>query len=279
MMIGTERDQLLLHAMDLAAMREWDDAKAIVESLDDPASGRLFLLICELEGQERARNLNISMVRHEIGNALTIAQANIEGIVDGVLEPTPDRLEGILASFTSATRLLEDLKKPPDRAMSAVIKIETFNICALVGAHASAIEGLARAKDVSIIYDPCGMKYASCENYRGDPARVSQILRNVLINAVRYTPPGGSVEIRCDRPDGDLSLVVRDTGIGISTHDLPHIFEPGYRGENAPDGGTGIGLSVVQKLLRSLGGEARAIAHDGSGAEFVVRLPVTPLGV
>ncbi|MEO9169766.1 MAG: HAMP domain-containing sensor histidine kinase [Candidatus Baltobacteraceae bacterium] len=275
-MSATEQDRML-HAMDLAVMREWDEAKAILESIDGPVSGRMFLLVCEMEQHEQVRNRSFALVRHEIGNALTIAQANVEGIMDGVLLSSTERLEGVLASLASASRLLDDLKKPHEPRGHEVIRIEAFNVCALIGAHASAIAGLAQAKNVSIIYDPCGKNFSSCTNYRGDPTRVGQVLRNVLINAVRYTPPGGSVEIRCDKPESELTLVVRDTGIGILPEDATHVFEPGYRGGNATPEGSGLGLAVVHKLLKSLGGNARVVSHDGGGATFELTLPAVPL--
>jgi signal transduction histidine kinase len=154
-----------------------------------------------------------------------------------------------------------------------VVRVQPFNICALISAHAAAIAGLAGAKNVSIVYDPCGVLHQECMEYRGDPARVGQVLRNVLINAVRYTPPGGSVHVTCDREGNSLTLAVRDSGPGIEKEDLPHIFEAGYRGRNTREKGSGLGLSVVSRLLSSLGGHARVESSDGSGVVFTIQLP------
>lgn len=103
--------ELVLHALDLAMRKEWDEAKAVLEPLDDPIAGRLFLLIAELEHEEHARGRAHLHIRHEIGNALSIAQANIEGIVDGVVEATPERLKNVHASLENASSILEGLRR------------------------------------------------------------------------------------------------------------------------------------------------------------------------
>ena len=271
------RDRLL-QAMDLAAVHDWDGSKALLESMDDPIAGRFFMLVCDLEQEADARAKHSTMLRHEVGNALTIAQANLEGLIDGVLSYTPERLNGVLASVTSASALIQEIANVPAAVpLGDVVRIETFNICSLIAAHAAAIDGLATAKNVRIIYEPCGKSLRSCTSFRGDISRVGQILRNVLLNAVRYTPPGGSVEIYCDRPGSELMLIVSDTGIGIASDDIPHLFEPGYRGRNAPGNGAGIGLNVVQKLLASLGGNVKVATSEGRGSAFIITLPTIPL--
>jgi len=270
----------ILHAIDLASMREWDDAKMLLESIDDPVANRLFMLICELEEIEHVRLRQRSVIRHEVGNAITIAQANVEGIIDGLLPSTPARMEGIRSSLASAATIIDGLRRLPEPGRpDDVICIEAFDICSLIGAHASAIAGLAEAKGVSVIYDSCGEHHRSCQTFRGDASGVGQILRNVLINAVRYTPPGGSVEISCDREGSDITLVVQDSGEGIAAEDVPYVFEEGYRGKNARKESSGLGLGVVKKLAKLFGGNARVVEDGKRGATFVITLPTTPLPV
>ncbi len=270
--------ETILHAVDLASMREWSEAKALLESIDDPVANRVFMLICEFEGVEHVRLRQRSVIRHEVGNAITIAQANIEGIIDGILPSTPERLEGIRASLASATTIIDELRTLPDAAPpDNVVRVDTFNICTLIAAHAAAIAGLAEAKGVTVIYDPCGKHLGSCKAFRGDASGVGQILRNVLINGVRYTPPGGTVQVSCDREGSDITLVVRDSGEGISAEDVPHVFEEGYRGKNAREESSGLGLGVVQKLAKLFGGSARVVEEGERGATFVITLPTMPL--
>jgi len=268
----------LLHAIDLALLGEWDEAKAILEREEGAVAERLFLLVKELEQRDYHRARTLSVIRHEIGNAVAIALANVEGILDGVLEPTLERLYGIHEALLTATRLLAELRKPLDRGAGASIAVETFNICALIAANVTAVAGLAEAKSVRIDFDPCGAEHRGCLHFRGDRVRIDQILRNVLINAVRYTPPGGSVRILCNQVAPDvLTLTISDTGPGLAAEDLPHIFAPGYRGRNAATPGEGIGLSVVKQFLDAIGGDVRVVSHEGTGATFAITIPALPL--
>ncbi|MBV8244672.1 MAG: sensor histidine kinase [Candidatus Eremiobacteraeota bacterium] len=274
----------ILHALDLALMGDWDRAKEVLEPLDDPIAGRLFLLVSELESREHAQTRAQAVLRHEIGNALSIAKANLEGVIDGVLEQTPERMHGISDAMQTVAELLDEWRRRPTHALDpqGPERDERFNMCALIGAQAAAIEGLAKAKQVRVSYRACGAHHPECMYYRGDPSRVGQVLRNILINAVRYTPPGGSVELTCDKPDAEITVVVTDSGPGIAAEDLPRIFESGFRAHEArrtDANGSGLGLAVVSDLLGALGGNARVLSHEGRGATFSVRLPaVTSAG-
>lgn len=265
-------DVALLHAVDLAIAEDWQQAKTILEELGDPLADRLFLLICALEEREHARLRHVSTIRHEIGNAISIAQANLEAMIDGVLEPSNARLGAIHAALSTTGGILDDLRRPPQEAISDVVRVSEFDICALIGAHVAAVAAMAQAKNVAIDYDPCGRHYEACVRYRGDATRVGQILRNVLLNAVRYTPPGGAIQIGCEKRDARLKIVVRDSGAGIAERDLPHVFELGFRGDTGKKG-SGIGLAVVQKLARAMGGSASVESEEGEGAAFTLTLP------
>jgi two-component system sensor histidine kinase BaeS len=272
--------EVYLHAIDLATAGEIETAQSALEAIDDAVANRLRDLFAELGNQRSLQQRTQSLLRHEIGNALSIAQANLEGIMDGVLQATPERYAGMHNALESVGRLVDDWRKPPrsleEKALT--IRIDDFNICAIIGAQAALIDGLARAKNVEVYYAPCGQRHSECTHFRGDPQRTGQVLRNVLINAVRYTPPGGRVEIICDRPGAEITLVVRDSGPGIKSEDIAHVFEDGYRGKTAGAvKGSGIGLSVVSQLLGALGGKARVISEEGNGATFVIELPATPL--
>lgn len=272
--------QTLLHALDLATAGDLEAALRVLDGLDDPVTVRLLDLFADLAKERRHRGRTQAMLSHEIGNALSIAQANLEGIMDGVLEPTPERYTGMRNALESVARLLDDRRHPPKSVeeKTQAIRVEDFNICAMIAAQATLIDGLARAKNVTVKYAPCVEHHPGCSHYRGDPQRTGQILRNVLINAVRYTPPGGHVEILCDRPGAEITLVVKDSGPGIGSEELPQIFDEGFRGKAAAAvQGSGIGLSVVSQLLTALGGKARVFSEEGNGATFVIELPASPV--
>ncbi|MGR4064742.1 MAG: sensor histidine kinase [Vulcanimicrobiaceae bacterium] len=269
----------VLHALDLAMAGDWARSRAAIQDAQGPIAGRLAILLRDIECKEAAYERKMKEFRHEIGNALSIAQANVEALIDGALEPTPARYAGIYEALRDADYLVDDLRRRPRDAASSTVVIDTFDICALIKGQCAAIQGLAEAKAVRILYDPCGQPHRECSQFRGDATRVDQVLRNVLINAVRYTPPGGLVDISCRHKDAELSISVRDSGPGIASNDLPHIFEEGFRSNSAPEAGSGLGLNVVETLLDALGGHARVANRDGAGVTFIVSLPAAPLPV
>jgi signal transduction histidine kinase/CheY-like chemotaxis protein len=108
-----------------------------------------------------------------------------------------------------------------------------------------------------------------------DPVRLSQVLSNLLNNAARYTPPGGRIELTARREDDLVAVTVRDTGVGISSEVLPHVFDMFVRGDGSQAGGLGIGLALVHALVEMHGGRVEAHSKGpGLGSEFVVRLPL-----
>ena len=101
---------------------------------------------------------------------------------------------------------------------------------------------------------------------RGDPDQLAQVLSNLLQNAVRYTPVGGRIDVRAERRPGDVLVSVTNTGDGIPSEDLPHVFERFYRVEKSRDrahGGAGIGLAIVRQLVEAAGGRVGAESRDG----------------
>lgn len=247
----------VLHALDLGMLGDWDGAKRSLENLDDPIVPRLTALLTDQQRREHERAEVQAIARHELGNAISIAQANMEALVDGVLEATPERLAGIRDAMITCGLLLEDLKKQYREHRDNHVRIAVFDICELIAAQVSLVTGIAESKNVHIRYEPCGLRLQTCGQYRGDPDRVALIVRDVLLGAVRYTPPAGVIDISCVRPNGEIEL-------SIST------------GQAARDGET-LGFSLVSKLLDALGGQARIITEHPRSTTFVLHLPAIPL--
>jgi signal transduction histidine kinase len=104
------------------------------------------------------------------------------------------------------------------------------------------------------------------------------LVRNLLDNAVRYSPNGGRVEVEVGSRDGEALIAVRDTGIGIPSRDLPRIFERFYRVDRARSrdtGGTGLGLSIAKHVAEQHGGRIEVQSELGGGSEFTIRLPAS----
>ena len=107
-----------------------------------------------------------------------------------------------------------------------------------------------------------------------DAGRVEQVLRNLLANGVRHTPPGGFVLVGAEAVDGGVRVAVTDTGEGIDPADLPHLWERFYRGSGEPgDGRSGLGLAIVKELVESMGGTVSVTSEPDQGSTFAFVLP------
>jgi signal transduction histidine kinase len=113
----------------------------------------------------------------------------------------------------------------------------------------------------------------------GSARDLSLLIRNLVDNALRHTPPGGSIHVRLHNMDGTALLTVTDTGVGIPSRDLPRIFERFYRVDRARSretGGTGLGLAIVKHVVENHGGAVEVRSELGRGSTFEVRLPAAP---
>ena len=124
--------------------------------------------------------------------------------------------------------------------------------------------------------------YAEGLEFPTQPNRLRSIVTNLLENALEYNRPGGHVELACEVTDDELKIAVRDTGQGIREDQLPHVFEPFYRGDDvrAAEGGghCGLGLYLVKSHVDALGGTCAVRSTHGAGSEFTIRLPRQPVG-
>lgn len=240
----------VLHALDLGMLGDWDGAKRSLDNLDDPIVPRLFSLMTEQQQRERDRAQAQTLARHELGNALSIAQANVEAMLDGILETTPDRLAGIRDALQTCGSLLDDLKKhyrtPPEPGEGA----SSFDLPHLVAAQIALVSSIAESKNVQLAL-AAGNEEPVCGPYHGDPERIAQILRNVLLSAVRFTPPGGAIEIDSIGAGGEIQFSVRHSRNGNRDS---------------------LGFSVASKLLEALGDEARLISESPAHNTFVFKL-------
>jgi two-component system sensor histidine kinase BaeS len=200
----------LLHALDLAILRDWQGAKAALESLDDPRAARLFSLVSELDDYDARRRKGDAHLRHEIGNALSIVRASLEGIIDNVVPATPERLKGMSEALVAASVLLDDLRKEPEPERAATVHAERVDLGELVSSQTAMVVDLAASKALSIV-NACAGSFA------GDIERSERRLRNVLIGSIRFAPPYGSVRIESDAENGELAFTISglDDGAGI----------------------------------------------------------------
>jgi PAS domain S-box-containing protein len=228
-----------------------------------------------LRRADRAKDEFLAMLGHELRNPLGTIR-NAIAVLDA--SPRGEREQQVLAVVRrqagQLARLVDDLLDV-GRLTSGKVRLqrETVDLHALARRciEALAQSGRSAAHEVTLGGGPA---YTS-----GDPARLEQVVNNLLDNALKYTPAGGRVTVHTATADDTITLTVRDTGRGIERELLPHVFdlfvqEP--RGLDRPGGGLGLGLAVVRQLVELHGGEVAATSPGpAGGSAFTVRLPAS----
>ncbi len=220
-----------------------------------------------LQSNEESRRNMLADVTHELKTPLTVIQGNLEGMLDGVYPLDRDRVESILSETRLLSRVIDDLRTIA-LAESGALKLqkESTDIGELINHTVAAFRPQADAASISITTD-----LASTPAIEVDPARIREVLENLIANALRYTPRDGSIRIRCESANQQISVSISDTGQGIAPEDLPHIFDRFYKGSDSR--GTGLGLAIAKNLIAAHGGEIFAESEVGKGTTIRFTLP------
>lgn len=212
---------------------------------------------------------------HEMRNELAIARANLEGLIDEKFAPTKERLLAIVQALAQLEALIEDVRER-DATGSMPARPSLINVCELLEREYRSIEPVSRARGVAVSVHRCPTPGNACTEFYGDGSRIGQIVKNVLLNAVRYTPRGGSITVDCTHEADQLEIRISDTGPGLGQDESDRIFDPGFRGQaSSGTAGSGYGLSVAKALVEEQGGTIEAASASPHGAVFTVRLPGT----
>jgi signal transduction histidine kinase len=228
----------------------------------------------EVEAEQRRRLL--ADVSHELRTPLTVIQGNIEAILDGVHEADEANLEAILDETHVLARLVDDLRTVAlSESGSLPLHREPTDLSILASEAVTSFQPAAEAADVRLEVDVDD----AVPLLDVDPVRIREVFSNLVANALRHTPGGGSIDVTATlQPDGQLvEVVVRDTGSGIDPALLPHVFD---RFAKAADSrGSGLGLAIARGLVEAHGGtidveSGQAGDGDPGGTTFRFRLPV-----
>ena len=234
--------------------------------VDVPASGDVGRLVASFNAmtarlqanEEQRRNL-LADVAHELRTPLSVIRGNIEGMLDGVYPRDDEHLGPVLDETTVMARLLDDLRTLSTAEAGALrLHREPTDVAALVDDVVAAVAPRAAGAGVHLSTD-----VAPLPELDVDPVRIREVLENLLANALRHTPAGGSVRVRVDRDGGRAAFAVEDTGSGIAPEHLPHVFDRFWK--SADSGGSGLGLAIAKSLVEAHGGEIRAESRPGQG--------------
>jgi two-component system phosphate regulon sensor histidine kinase PhoR len=233
----------------------------------------------ELERVERIRKDFVINVSHELRTPLASIQGYTETLIDGALHDPDNNMRFLAIIRHNAERLAritEDLL-----TLSRIeqhrqkFEFQPHSVRELLNNALDIIRPIAEKRAIALQLD--GHNQAEDFEAWCDSEAVSQILSNLLDNAIKYTPAGGRIEVGAKRAGEFVELYVRDTGIGIPAEDLPRLFERFYRVDKARSrelGGTGLGLSIVKHLAAAHNGTVRVESRPGEGSTFYVTLPL-----
>ena len=223
-----------------------------------------------LESSEQQRQQLLADVTHELRTPLTVVQGNLEALLDQVYPADAQHLSPILDETRVLSRLVDDLRTlSMAEAGALALHREPTDIADLVADSVASLRTQADSAGIALITDPA----AALPQADIDPVRLREVLSNLLSNALRYTPRGGSIRVRASASDGRLSVSVRDTGPGIAAEALPHVFDRFYKSDESR--GAGLGLAIAKSLVVAHGGEISATSDAGQGTEMLFTLPVS----
>lgn len=226
-----------------------------------------------LAGQERLRKRLMTDIAHELRTPLTVVRSQVEAVADGVWEATPERLALCAAEIERLSDLIgevESLTRLEGETLS--VRLRDTDLAAFLDTVLDASEPLFARFGVTLCRSLEGSVRANV-----DSERFRSVIDNLLSNALRYSEPGGRVEVRLRSRDGSAVVEVEDAGTGIDAADLPHVFDRFYRADAArarATGGRGIGLAIAKAAVEAHGGTIEVSSRLGEGSRFTVKLPL-----
>jgi signal transduction histidine kinase len=264
--LGDEAGRFRPPALPLAA-----EFAALSQELTD-TSAKLAASRARERALEQSRRQLVAWVSHDLRTPLAGLRAMAEALEDGLAADPPRYHKQMRAEAERLATMVDDLFEL-SRIHSGTLQLSQDEITLddLVSDVLASTEALARERGVRLAGQATGQL-----TVRADPRELSRALTNLLTNAIRYTPPGGSVYVEAEPEAPDALLTVADGCGGIPEADLPHVFDLAWRGSDArspaPDSGAGLGLAIVRGVVEAHRGSVR-VTNTEDGCRFEMRLP------
>ncbi len=254
------------------------DERVQVNGSDEIAqlATRFNQMATQLEQVESMRRQLIGDVTHELRTPLTSIKGYMEGLVDGVLPSTPETFNQIHREANRLSRLVDDLQELSRvEAKAYSLDVRSVAISSLVQTTVKRLSPQATAKRITLRSN----LPADLPPIQADEDRITQVLVNLVANAIHYTPEGGDVAISAARQTDEIHISVKDSGIGIPPEHIANLFTRFYRVDKSRSrnagGGSGIGLTIAKHLVEAHGGRIWAESKgEGQGSTFTFSLKI-----
>jgi two-component system sensor histidine kinase BaeS len=209
-------------------------------------------------------------VAHELRTPLAAIRSYIEAMLDGVWTFDQERLKSCHEELMRLTRMIKDIEKLSKYEGEITLNKKQFNLHEVAQQIVANFEHEYENKGIELTF------HAEYTEIVADQDKLSQVIINLLSNALKYTNEGGSVKLTISKFNHFVEITVTDTGIGISEDDLPHVFERFYRADKSrtrSTGGSGIGLTITRAIVKAHGGKIKIESTVGVGTKVNVILP------
>lgn len=253
---------------DISAQKRVEEQRAELLQLEQAARS-------DAEAANRAKDEFLATISHELRTPLTsiLGWARLLRLDKLDTASTAHAISTIERNAKVQAQIIDDLLDVSGIVSGKLrLALKPVDMAEILSSVMETIQPVAENKSIQLATIVAGSVFVN-----GDATRLQQIVWNLLANAVKFTPKGGSVAVRLERRDGEALLEVRDTGKGISPQFLPHVFERFKQADNTSTrqhGGLGLGLAIVRQLVEMHGGAILADSDgDGQGATFTLRLP------
>jgi two-component system phosphate regulon sensor histidine kinase PhoR len=233
--------------------------------------------ITHLKELDKMKSEFVSTVSHDLGSPLQVIQTSAELIskLGSINQSQQDAVDDIIRMVAKTATLVQDLLDLGKIEAGVEMEMEPCQLAAIIGEAMEDLKERAEAKEIALqIHLPQALS-----SVIGNPIRLGQVVTNLLDNAIKFTPDGGTVTISARETEGEAAVEVRDTGIGIAPEDQAHVFDKFYRVKSAKVSeieGTGLGLAIVKSIVEGHGGRMWVESELGQGSTFGFALPVAP---
>ena len=224
-----------------------------------------------LKIKQKGRKRVIDEFIHQTRTPLSILKMHLEGLDDGIITMSGEEIKVCQTQIDDLSAIISNMSMllDADRPLQTV-KAEQFDLHILLQQIINGMKVAYENKKINLHMITSDKAVITTDKYK-----LSQSIYNLLANAYKFTAPNGKVMVSYERMDKVVSIHVRDSGIGISPQDIPHLFEAYYRGENADKtSGDGLGLFVVKENAEQMGGTIAVHSDPGLGSEFILTIPV-----